>query len=60
MEKKEIKPTLRRFLNVLFRIPQRTNYTKLQTGVNTVINTFKNKKIIDVYSNIENRFNSKI
>ena len=55
------KPTLKRFLNKLLRVPQRTNSTRLTTGAITVISVFKNKQIVEVLQNSNYyKFNSKI
>ena len=55
------KPTLKRVLNKLLRVPQRTNSTRLNTGAVTVISVFKNKQIVNVFLNSEYyRFNSKL
>ncbi len=54
------KTTVRGFLNKVLRIPQRTTSTQLSTGVTTVLNTYKNKVLIHVFSEKDNRFNYKI
>jgi|AntDeeMinimDraft_5_1070356.scaffolds.fasta_scaffold01858_10 hypothetical protein len=53
-------PTIKRFLNRAVRIPQRQNGTKLSSGAVVVINTFKNKQVIEVYHEPESRFLSAI
>lgn len=54
------KLTVRLIANKLFRIPQRREITKISSGVTTVIETYKNKKIIFVTSSKDERFNNPI
>ena len=54
------KLTTRLIINKLFRIPQRTEVTKLNSGVTTIIETYKNKKIVFVTSSKDERFNNPI
>lgn len=56
MEIQTRKPTLKRFLNKMFRIPQREKGTKLSSGVIVVVSTFKNKQIARTFVDVENRF----
>jgi len=44
---------IKRVVRNLFSTPQRTEKTKLETGVNTHILTFKNKKLIFVAFNMK-------
>lgn len=53
-------PTIKRFLNRTVRIPQRQNGTKLSSGAVVVINTFKNKQVVEVYHEPNSRFLSAI
>jgi len=48
--------SFRKTLNKAVRSPQRTTGTKLATGVVAVEQVFKNKKIINVVSEVEPRF----
>jgi hypothetical protein len=54
------KPTVKAFLNQKFRVPQRTTPTNLRTGVVILENTFKNKRIIEVFTEINYRFEQRI
>lgn len=47
-------------LNKLFRVPQRISHTTLSNNTVVRIETFKNKRIINVYANINSRFMSGI
>lgn len=53
-------PTIKRFLNRTVRIPQRQKGTKLSSGAVVIINTFKNKQVIEVYHEPNSRFLSSI
>ena len=48
--------TFRKLLNQMFRVPFRTKFTRLSNGLVTEIQVFKNKQIIEVKVNIDNRF----
>ena len=57
MNKSIQKNSVRSFLNKTFRTPVRTEVTSLDTGVTFVTETYKNKKIIFVSSEKNERFN---
>ena len=48
--------TFRKLLNQMFRVPFRTKFTRLSNGLVTEIQVFKNKQIVEVKVNIDNRF----
>lgn len=56
MEKHIKQTSLRSLLNQAVRSPQRTNGTRLETGIVTVVQTFKNKQIINVVAEVSPRF----
>lgn len=56
MESQFKKPTLKRKINEVLRSPQRTSTTRLSTRAVCIIETFKNKKIVTVYADIDSRF----
>jgi len=56
MESQLRKPTLKRKINEALRRPQRTTNTRLTTKAVCIIETFKNKKIVTVYADIDSRY----
>jgi hypothetical protein len=54
------KLTPRLIINKFLRIPQRQEVTRLNCGVTTIIETYKNKKLIFVTSSKNERFNNPI
>lgn len=54
------KLTVRLIINRLIRTPQSREVTKICSGVTTVIETYKNKKLIFVTSSKDERFNNPI
>jgi ribosome maturation factor RimP len=51
--------TFRKFINKLFRITQRVNFTKL-SFCTTEIQSFKNKQIVKVYTDVNSRYLRKL
>lgn len=48
--------SIKGFINKTVRIPQRTSDTKLETGIVTIVQTFKNKQIVNVLAEVQPRF----
>jgi hypothetical protein len=60
MKTKKQKKSIRAILNKVVRIPQRTEITKLSTGVTTLTEVYKNKKIVLVSTPVSEIYNKKI
>lgn len=52
--------TIIRTLNKLLRVPQRVSHTTLSNNTVVRIETFKNKRIINVYANVNSRYLAQI